>query len=300
MRIDKRVAIPVFVLLLIGAVFVRYQQLLHAIDYQTGFYIAGSPLADVMPYIIAGGILLIALIVLFGSARDKGTGDCTMQNPFNMELDTLSGTASLIFGVISVLLSAVLLVDIYTILSTPMTKENATSMGTYVNLGLMALSAIIFFRLGIIVFRRDKISRGVGYSMLIPVAWLTVRSTMSFMSFILITNVSANLLILLSVLSMLLFMTLAARFFSGNEKPSTRRMLVIAGLSASLICAISTVPRFLMLLIGPSEIRVLTTVPLLEDLMLPIFAFCVVNMLMKPNRYVIMPPKNFNEPVETE
>ena len=288
MKVDKKAALPLYVLAVAAGIVVRCFQLLTAIDYSTGFYITGHPLGSVLTWVMPAGIVLFALALLFGRSDSLAGPDHVRQSSFTAPLHVLTGRLTRLFGFVCALLSSALLVDLY-LTFVGMTREMSQKISTYLNFGLMLASAVVFFLIAVSVLRDGKISTGAGYSLLVPVAWLTVRSTMSFMSYILITNVSENLLELMGLLAMLLFMTLAARFLSGNEKSGTRRLLSIAGLAASLICAVSTVPRFFVLLFGPADIRAVTEMPSFSDLMLAVFAFGLVYQLLRPGFRMELP-----------
>src|SRR5699024_8371254 len=91
-----------------------------------------------------------------------------------------------------------------------------------------------------------------------------------------------NLLQLLSTLGTLLFMILASRLFSGFEKSNTRPMLIIVGLSSSLLNFVSAVPSFL---INGRDSTV--NAPILAvDILLAVFAASIVNMLLGRDKVI--------------
>ena len=284
MRIDRRVVKYVYCASVLLAVAIRIIQLQYVIDEATGFYKSTSTLTKVLPIIIIASIALIMLVTIIGRSRNVQTDTAVRQNPFLADIDEIANRGGFITGISSIFISVLLAFEVVKQYQglTPVANAPMPYFADLVYIIFTLLSAFIFMRLGIIGLRKMPISRNTGYSLLIPVIWLTIRSTVLFMDLIVITSVSQNLLQLLSTLGTLLFMILASRLFSGFEKSNTRPMLIIVGLSSSLLNFVSAVPSFL---INGRDSTV--NAPILAvDILLAVFAASIVNMLLGRDKVI--------------
>lgn len=297
MRIDRRAVKYVYFACVVLAVAIRIIQLQYVVDEITGFYKNTSTLTKALPILIAASIVLIMLVTIIGRSRNMQSDSTIRQNPFLADIDEISN-GNFVTGISSIFISVLLAFETVKLYQGLTGTGNATmpNVADFVYIIFTLLSAFVFMRLGIIGIRKMQISRNMGYLLLIPVIWLTIRSTVLFMDFIVITTVSQNLLQLLSTLGMLLFMTLAARFFSGFEKNNTRPMLVIIGLSSSLINFVSAVPLFL---INGRDSTVNAPI-LAADILLAVFAASIVNMLLTRDRVIPITANNPTEQNDTE
>lgn len=285
MKLDRRFAKYIYWLLLPAALIIRVFQLLLVVDIDTGFYEAGHPLSYALSAVMVAGILLVGFTVIFGSSKNTQVGGTQMKNPFLTDLDTLAHSLGATFSVSVMTMSFALVLDAILQFFEHMAQSAVTPV-FLLNFAFMLATAAVFLRIAFACMKGRPLSRAMGYSLLLPVIWYTIRSTEYFMSFIQITNISENLLLLLSSLSTLLFLVLCARFFSGYEKNNTRPMLIITGLTCSLVCAVSTVPRYVMIYFGPTGIRQATRMPMIEDLIMAVIAASVAFVLLGANQPV--------------
>ena len=206
MRIDRRVVKYVYCASVLLAVAIRIIQLQYVIDEATGFYKSTSTLTKVLPIIIIASIALIMLVMIIGRSRNVQTDTAVRQNPFLADIDEIANRGGFITGISSIFISVLLAFEVVKQYQglTPVANAPMPYFADLVYIIFTLLSAFIFMRLGIIGLRKMPISRNTGYSLLIPVIWLTIRSTVLFMDLIVITSVSQNLLQLLSTLGTLL------------------------------------------------------------------------------------------------
>lgn len=298
MRIDRRAVKYIYCASVLLAVAIRIIQLQYVVDEVTGFYKSTSTLTKALPIIIIASIALIMLVTIIGSSRNIQGDTAIRQNPFLADIDEIASESGFITGISSICISVLLAFEVVNLYQglTPMGNASMPYLADLVYIIFTLLTAFIFMRLGIIGMRKMPISRNMGYSLLIPVIWLTIRSTVLFMDLIVITSVSQNLLQLLSTLGMLLFMISASRLFSGFEKRTTRLKLIIIGLSSSLINFVSAVP---LLLTNGRESTANTSI-LAVDILLAVFAASIVNMLLGQDRVIPIAVESVTEQIDID
>lgn len=298
MRIDRRAVKYVYCACVLLAVAIRTIQLQYVIDEATGFYKNTSTLTKALPIIVIASIALIMIVTIIGRSRNVQSDTAIRQNPFLADIDEITSEGGFVTGISSIFISVMLAFEAVKLYQGLTLTGNAMMpyFADLVYILFTLLSAFVFMRLGIIGVRKMPISRNTGYSLLIPVIWLTIRSTVLFMDLIIITTVSQNLLQLLSVLGMLLFMTSASRLLSGFEKRNTRPILIIIGLSSSLLNFVSAVPVFL---INGRESNVNTSI-LVVDILLAVFAASIVNMLLGRDKVIPIAAGSSAEQFDTD
>ncbi len=297
MRIDRRAVKYIYCASVLLAVAIRIIQLQYVVDEVTGFYKSTSTLTKALPIIIIASIALIMLVTIIGSSRNIQGDTAIRQNPFLADIDEIASESGFITGISSICISVLLAFEVVNLYQglTPMGNASMPYLADLVYIIFTLLTAFIFMRLGIIGMRKMPISRNMGYSLLIPVIWLTIRSTVLFMDLIVITSVSQNLLQLLSTLGMLLMIS-ASRLFSGFEKRTTRLKLIIIGLSSSLINFVSAVP---LLLTNGRESTANTSI-LAVDILLAVFAASIVNMLLGQDRVIPIAVESVTEQIDID
>lgn len=298
MRIDRRTVKYVYFISVLVAVTVRIIQLQYVVEEITGFYKETSALTKVLPIIIAASVFLIMFVTVIGRSKSTQSQSCIRENPFLADIDEIASKSNFMTGISSLFLSILLAFETVKLYQGLGIAGNAMMphMADFAYTVFTLISAFVFMRLAIISLRKMPITRNMGYLLLLPVIWLTIRSTVLFMDLIVITTVSQNLLQLLSTLGMLLFMTLTSRLFSGFEKSSTRPMLVIIGLSSSLLNFVSAVPLFLV----NGRDGSVNAPMLVVDILLAIFAVSIVNMLLGRDKVIPLAMENSAEQIEPD
>ncbi|HKM32547.1 MAG TPA: hypothetical protein VJX95_03165 [Oscillospiraceae bacterium] len=287
MRLDRRYAMYVYWFVLVAAIVARVLQLGAVVDYQTGFYIQDGILPYALKIILISGIAVISFIIVAGSSKNVSVAGSKLESPFLADLDTLSTALSPVFSIAAMtLVFASVLNGVIEYRS--LSVSGGIDAAFVIEFLLMLCSALVFLKIAVARTRESAITRSMGYSLLIPVIWYTFRSTMLFMSFIQITNISENLLTMLSSLSTLLFLIYLARFFAGIEKNNTRPMLAISGIVCSLMCAVSTLPRYILLIVGTVEMRQAMGTPNITELIFAVLAASVSALLLAKNKPVIL------------
>lgn len=287
MKFDRRIALFILIIFIPAILISRTFLWTNGIDISTGFYLDNTTVIQtVYRTIVAVAIIFVILIVFLGKSFVKKANEEELVNPYKADLQLLSSQASIFFGTLAAIMAFLLFVfsanEIFG------NKNISTiKMVEYIS---MLSSALVFGILAVRQYLGRAINKGLGYSMLIPAIWITIRSALIFKNFIIITSKSQNLLIMLFVLSWLIFIVEFARLYSGFEKKSTRPVLVIMGIMTFIFGIAETLPVYIFMMKYPNTSLPFESNMLLIDFSMSLFAIGAVAQLLGPNIKVKQEP----------
>ncbi len=308
--IPKKASLAVYVPVLIAAVAARTFQLLNNMDFERGKYIDPSqPNYTLM--ILTAGFLLMAFILIVGSARDKVIKSCILINPMRLRYDKLNRKIPTAAGY-SALLMMILFIgeiffDFFDLVNknqkiaktlTPDEREDYSmltgySVGMLINHILMLFVILTFLSIGL------NIIKGTGFSSANCAALSTYAAWQTWELFTLIgenptlSQSSELIYILFSRMTAVLFFLTMARFFNGMERKTTRFWMCFWGYTSSILAAVSVIPRYVVLLIPDmTDIHTGMNIPDVSDVGIIFMTITVVAVFWSTYVYRVMPKLN--------
>lgn len=309
--ITKKMSLIVYVLVLILAVAARTYQLFTNMDFDRNRYIDPSLAKNYPLFIIAGGLVLIALVLGLGNARDKVIKSCILINPMRLRYDRLNkkipASAGYSAVLMAVLVAAQIVFDFVDIVhrnnkvieTLTMDEREDYSKLTGYNLGLFAEHLLMFFVILTFISIAVNIFKGEGFSSPNCAALMTYAVWQIVQIFILMDNNPAMVLSseciyeMLSRMLAVLFFLNTARFFNGMEKKNTRFWMCLTGYAASILAAVSVIPRYILLLI-PDKIddRLGMNIPAIADVGIVFMTITLIAVFWSTYVYRVMPKLN--------
>ena len=287
MKFDRRIALFILIIFIPAILISRTFLWTNGIDISTGFYLDNTTVIQtVYRTIVAVAIIFVILIVFLGKSFVKKANEEELVNPYKADLLLLSSQASIFFGTLAAIMAFLLFMfsanEIFG-------NKNISTIKMVEYISMLA-SALVFGILAVRQYLGRAINKGLGYSMLIPAIWITIRSALIFKNFIIITSKSQNLLTMLFVLSWLIFIVEFARLYSGFEKKSTRPVLVIMGIMTFIFGIAETLPVYIFMIKYPNTSLPFESNMLLIDFSMSLFAIGAVAQLLGPNIKVKQEP----------
>lgn len=259
------IALPVLVL---G----RFIQLFSLIDPSTGFF-----LDDQMQFNIFISILLAVipiLFILFSYFKNDYTEDISFR--------------SIGFGVVSLLFGFVFLIEsAYIAISGQLfTLSNEAGYSIFSFQALLYMLLCILSALGFCLQAAScfgGIKKGM-FLMIFPVITWIYRLISSFISFTGIANISENIIEIFMLCTSLLFLLAHGKAVNNIECKKNLRMATAFGLAAASLCAVSTLPRYILLIMGRTDLLHEGKSGSILDIGLLIYAVCFLFFALKKQK----------------
>lgn len=211
--------------------FIRILQLLFTLDPATGF---------VKSEYRAVGIAMMAIIVI-AALTSVVIGISVRRCPVKMpKVKPLLGIGSILLGV-SILVEVLWPVGLR--------ESNVYIVVALETMGFFA--GALFIAYGVKAFVKYKLPAPL---FMIPVAYWAVKLIHMFMSMATISLITDNILICAAYGSSLVFMLEFAKLANKINVETTSRGLIASGMCASIFSVVASLPRFVVVLIGHSEV----------------------------------------------
>lgn len=306
--LTKKTSMGVYLIVLILAVAARTIQLYSNMNFETGQYIDPSPLKNFPLMVIIPGIILITLILLAGSSKDKVIGSCILINPMRLRYDRLkkkipaaAGYSALLMALLIVAQIVFDFIDIVNankVIVEGLTAEEAEdynmltgyTWGKFALHFLMLLVILNFVSMAVNIFRGEGISSGNCAALTLYSAWKIVDMMTMISENVAMTRYSELMYELLSYMTACLFFMNTARFFNGMEKKFTRFWMCFFGYVSSILAAVSVIPRYILLLIPTGyEDRLAMNIPAISDIGIVFMTITIVAVFWSTYVYRVMP-----------
>lgn len=235
---QHKYAFTLFFISLPVAVVIRILQLLYMIEPATGFF--KPEFASIGTGIGIGLGILALLFLIFSIFR-------------NNEIRYIP-KRSVSLSVLSFALAATQLAEIFSFVSGSEKFTPAAALGVLFLLG----SAAFFILLG--VSRVTNFSLPAAFS-LFPVFLWVYQLITSFMHYTGIANISENLFDVAMLCFTLLFLLNQAKMCCGVGESKSVRWALGSGLTAALFCAVTTLPRYAVILLNHRNVLHESTMP---------------------------------------
>lgn len=306
--LTKKTSMGVYLVVLVLAVAARTIQLFSNMNFETGQYLDPSPVKNYPLMVLIPGIILITVILLAGSSKDKVLGSCILINPMRLRYDRLkkkippaAGYSSLLMALLVVAQIVFDFVDIVNankLIVEELTPDEAEdyNMLTGYTLGQFALHFVMlcvilnFVAMAVNIFKGEGISSGNCAALTFYAAWKIVDMMNILSDNVAVTRYSELMYELFSYMTAVLFFMNTARFFNGMEKKFTRFWMCLFGYVSSLLAAVSVIPRYILLLIPTGyEERLSMNIPSISDIGIVFMTITMVAVFWSTYVYRVMP-----------
>lgn len=307
--LPKKMSMIPFVVTIVLAAVLRFQQLLTNVNFNTGRYIDGSAAKNFPVMIIVLGMIVTSVILLCGVAADKVIDECILINPWRLRYDRLNKKMPSGVGYSCLLMSLLLLLDggmqIGQTISRNIEIRDAiedekeaknysllTGFGAWdwIELVIMLLVMLLFLTMAMNVIKKEGISRANCASMSIFAAWKVLDIFKMFSGNAVIAVSSEKVYELLTDMTATIFFLAVARLFMGMEKKHTRFWVCFWGYLTSIIAAVSVLPRYATLFVPTGyDDRTGMGMPSISDIGLIFIPICIVCVFWTGYSYREMP-----------
>lgn len=306
--IPKKASLVVYLITLVAAVFCRCQQLLTNVNFTTGRYIDDNIMKNTTLFVIIIGMALISFILLTGRAKDKVIKECIMINPWRLRYDRLNKKISPTAGYSCLLMCMLIFIDVVMTIAQTVSynkeirsglpEEEAEEISLLAGLGaidwieffIMFLVFLTFLSMAMNIFKKEGISRANCAALSCFAAWKVVEIFGMFADNTIIAVSSEKVYELLSSMVTTIFFINTSRFFMGLEKKHTRFWMCFNGYLASILSAVSVIPRYIMLITptGYDE-RLDMGIPAISDIGMVFTTITIVAVFWSTYVYRVMP-----------
>lgn len=303
--LDKKMSFAVYIIVLIATVAVRTIQLANNMDFSTGKYINDGLWKYITFAVLVIGILLLAAVIIFGEARDKAVDSCILQNPLHLKWDKLnskiSPKTSIGMFVMAVLLGFEVAQDLIRVgaanleISTeddPVFVFAGISVYSWICYALMIILVVTFISTGINILNQQGITRGNCFFMTAFPILKLLEIFYMILNQQLINPQSEKCLILFADMTSALFFLSLIRVFCGFEQKRTRLKMIFFGYTASILAAVSSIPRFIMFFTKNYSLRIGMLEPDTVDIGIIIVTVMVLAVFWSKYDYRVMPKLN--------
>lgn len=229
------IALPVLVL---G----RFIQLFSLIDPSTGFFLDSELQFNVFISILLAGIPILFILLSY------------LKNDYAKTPSFQSvgfGVISLLFGFVFLVESAYVAVGGQLISFSAATGYTVFSFQALLYLLLCVLSALCFCMQAVGCFGSGKKGQ---FLMIFPVITWIYRLISTFINFTGIANISENIIEIFMLSASLIFLLAQGKVINELDCRKNLRTATAFGLSAACLCAVSTLPRYILLIIGRTDL----------------------------------------------
>ncbi len=311
---SKKMSLAVYVIVLILAVAARTHQLFYNMDFDRNRYINPDITQNYTLMVVAGGFVLLAFILLAGSAKDKVISSCILINPMRLRYDRLNkkipGAAGYSSLLMAFLVGAQIVFDFVDIihenneiiktLTRDEAEEYSKLTGYTLGMGamhvLMFLVILVFISIAVNIFKGEGFSHANCAALSIYGIWQTVVLLQMISENTALSLSSELVYEMLSRMMSVVFFLNTARFFNGMEKKYTRFWMCFTGYAASILAAVSVIPRYILLLIPTGfDTRLNMNIPEVSDVGIVFMTITIVAVFWSTYVYRVMPKLNIGK-----
>ena len=308
--LQKKTSLIVYAATFVIAVFLRADQLLHNVNFNTGRYIDENPMKNYPVGVIFIGMVCIAVILLFGKSKDKVIKSVILINPWRLRYDRLNKKISHVAAYACLLMCLLIAVEIVVDISAKVSynklireelpEDIARDYSVFTGMTavnwiiyfLMLLVFLTFLSMAINIFQGQGISRANCAALTTFAFWKILELYTIFSTNTVIAVSSEKVYILLSTMATTLFFLFTARFFMGLEKKYTRFWMCFTGYLASILSGVSVIPRYIMLLTSEGyDDRLNMGVPAVSDIGMVFTTITIVAVFWSTYAYRVMPKR---------
>jgi hypothetical protein len=301
--LDKKASMIVYALTLAIAVVCRTLQLAENMDFGSGKYIESKFNSTVCVLIV--GFALIIAVMLFGESRDKAIKSCILLNPMRLKPERLNKKISPKAAASMFVMAALLAYEVISELiatgtynKSLSTEENPVSVfagitvSEWISYGLMIVLVFTFVSTGVNVLKGTGITKENCFFLTLFPIWKLLDIFILITTYQVIGPYSEKCYILLSDMAAAVFFLNLVRFFSGFEKKSTRYLMIIFGYIASILAAVSVIPRYIMYFIMDYSVREGMLSPAPSDIGIIFVTITIAAVFWSTYVYRVMPRLN--------
>lgn len=301
--LDKKMSMIVYLIVLVAAVACRSWQLASNMDFSTGKYI--DPMKNPTLIVLIIGIILLLLVMIFGESRDKTIKSCILINPMRLKAERLNKKITpksaaamfiiaflLAFEILDVLFSTAAANAEISTEDNPIFAFAGINAFQWVCYALMIVLTITFISTGINIIKGDGISRGNCFFLTVYPIWKLLQIFDMIRTYQVIGPYSEKCYILLTDMAAGMFFLFAVRFFCGYEKKHTRLWMCMFGYTASILAAVSVIPRYIMCFVIDYSIREGMMMPEVSDIGIIFCTITIIAVFWSTYVYRVMPKLN--------
>jgi hypothetical protein len=246
------------------AVPVRVYQLIHDVDFSTGFFISmGGAYNNLLRPVVAAAVVLFIVISLLIS-RVTATKTALRHKRGNY----------IWCGVLCIAAVATLVVMVLS------PREGAYTMTEWVLVSLLAVNMFALAYCAYAAYKKKEAS-AADILYLVPTAYTAMFLITKFLTFTSILTVSEHSLDVLALSSLVLFLLFRFNCTRGEStKPKTKILSEVFAFIGGVIGAVTYIPRAVVFFIGNQTAKSFIVLPTIWELAVMLFAFyCVVSAL---------------------
>ncbi len=278
--LKKSASMFVYIITVVVAIAARTYQLMTNFNFESGKYINKSIFLNFPLAVIVIGMAIIGFILVTGNARDKVIKSVILINPWRLRYDKLAKKLPDAAGYAALFMAAIQLAGIFVDFFKIITRNKETkqelintgvlttvqardyNMLTGYNAGilfhhiLIILVALTFISIAVNIFKEIGITHANCASLATYAIWQIVHLIRMIAENSMVALSTNRLYEMVSRMLGVLFFLQVAKVFNGMEKPMDRFWMCFFGYAASLIAAVSVIPRYLLFVIpDPNETR---------------------------------------------
>jgi hypothetical protein len=312
-RFDRKFSLIPFFITLVGALAARIYQLIYMTDLNSGIYYDRSIMKDYPVLIIAIGMLITLLCLIFGSSEDKVIKSVIMINPMHQPLETLRHNYGGVAGGICLAAGGLVAGQLAMHLTTArnyaleLIKAGATDVPVMAGLGandwamfiFMAAAMLTFMIMAMNLMKGEGITAGNCFFLLAVPMWkiidaFSVVYTMQKDTRILILY-SEKLYIIIADMCAAVFFFKLVRVFASMDEKNGRVKLIFWGYATAIMMLVSSVPRFVAMFMVSFDRRASLEMPDISDIGIAAFAICVIPAFFSAFSYREMPKISYSQ-----
>lgn len=312
--LKKKFSLFLYVVILLLAVGARTYQLLTNMDFDTGRYRDSSLMLNYPLMVLVPGIILLAFVLLAGSAKDTVLGSVILINPMRLRYDRLNKKIPHAAGYMSLTMVLLIIVqivlDFVNIVHTnekirdtlPLDEQDYYNMLTGYTVGkvimhvLMIFVILTFLSIAINIFKGEGLSHANCAALSTFAIWKTWELVDMLIENSMVGCYSEMVYRMLSYMTAVIFFMNTARFFNGMEKKYTRFWMCFMGYTSSILAAVSVLPRYLLLLINIDyDSRENMSLPEISDIGIIVMTITIVAVFWTTYVYRVMPKLNLGK-----
>ena len=303
--LDKKYSMAVYAAVLVIATICRTMQLNTNMDFASGKYIDPSLAKNSTLFVLIIGFLLIAAVMVFGESRDKAVKSCILLNPMKLKVDKLrkkiSPKAAVGMFIMAAAVGYQFIQDISGYCRDNMkmsTEDNPVfifaniPVKAWINYLLMVILVAAFISTGVNILKGEGITPGNCFFLTVFPIWKLMEVFDLIITYQVIGPYSEKCYMLLSDMAAGMFFLMVVRFFAGFEKKSTRYWMILFGYYASILCVVSTVPRYIMFFTKHYSLIDGMLTPDVSDVGVAIVTIMIVAVFWSAYVYRVMPKLN--------
>ena len=234
--------LPIFFIITIISVTVRFLQSYSMIDPRTGFFKPEFSALNIA-ISIAFGVVLLLFLVLGFKTKDKFS-ETKNKSPVLCASSMFLAFALMIEG-------GIMLNDGSFYAISKETGANEFQLGTLLGFTLLTFS-VLAFCVYAVNLARDK--KSGGFLLIFPVFYWAYRLITAFITYTGIANISENIIYIAMLCFSLVFLLSHGKIIADINPEKSIKSVLAYGFGGAMLCFVSIVPRFLLTIIGQQDL----------------------------------------------